>query len=434
VSPVTVSRALGLLAAEGVVVVRPGAGTFVAQRARPAGDEQGDTGWQSVPLGDRVVDASRLSVLLSPAPQGVISLGSGYVHPELMPTRALAAAFNRAIRKADVWERPPTAGLQRLRLWFANAVGGSVAADDVLVTNGGQAALSAAFRALLPPGSALLVESPTYLGALAVARAAGLRPVPVPLDRGGLQMEQLADAFAATAARAVYCQPTFQNPTGTTLSHERRTQLLEVAAAAGAFVIEDDFARWISDERAPVPLVSSDKEGRVVHVASLTKATSPNLRIGALIARGPVAERLRSIRMVDDFFTSRLLQEGALELVGNPSWRRHLAALSAALAARREALVRALESHAPEVRVTFVPEGGMHLWVRLPDGVDDTAVALAAERAGVLVTPGRPFFPAEPPAAFLRLSFAGAGDEREIEEGVRRLARAIRAGPSRSLD
>ena len=135
----------------------------------------------------------------------------------------------------------------------------------------------------------MLLESPTYIGAIAVARAARLRTVPVPTDEQGVQPDQLAAAFAATGARLFYCQPTFHNPTGTVLASHRRGQVLAAAREAGAFVIEDDFARWLSHERpAPPPLLADDTDGRVVHIASLTKATSPNLRVGALIARGPV--------------------------------------------------------------------------------------------------------------------------------------------------
>ena len=407
-------------------MTRPGAGTFVAEQRRPVDKASVDTNWQLVPLGDRFVDASRLATILRPAPEGVISLAAGYAHPQLMPMRALTSSVSRAARRPDVWERPPPAGIRRLREWFARTSGDALTADDVLITGGGQSALSAAFRALLPPGAPILVESPTYLGALAVGRAAGLRPVPVPVDEGGVQLDMLAEAFSATGARAFYCQPTFQNPTGAVLAPERRAELLAIASAAGAFVIEDDHARLLPHEHpAPPPLASIDQQGRVVYVASLTKPTSPNLRIGALIARGPIAERLRSLRVVDDFFPSRLLQEAALELVESSAWPRHLATLSSSLTARRRCVTAAVARELPLIQVPLVPRGGMHLWLRLPDGVDDTVVAEAAERSGVLVTPGRPCFAAEPPGAYLRLTFSGVAGLPEIEEGVRRLGSAF---------
>jgi DNA-binding transcriptional MocR family regulator len=169
-----------------------------------------------------------------------------------------------------------------------------------------------------------------------------------------------------------------------------------------------------------------DSDGRVIRIASLTKATSPNLRVGALIARGPVAERLRALRLVDDFFVPRLLQEAALELVSAPAWRAHLARLAAALAERRTALLAAVTDELPDVRVSRLPGGGLHLWSRLPDHVDDLALAAQARAAGVLVGPGRPYFSAEPPAPYLRLSFAAVRDVSDLRRAVHRLAKAMR--------
>ncbi len=426
VSPVTVSRALAGLRAEGVLVTRPGSGTYVAERRPPGPPDRLDTSWQTVALGDRTVDAASVAFLLAPEQAGAISLAGGYPHPSLLPGRALAAALGRAARRPDAGERPPVQGISGLRTWFARSTGSALGAEDVLITSGAQAALSAAFRAIVPAGCPVLVESPTYLGALGAARAGRISPVPVPTDGGGVRVDLLEAAFAATGARAVYLQPTYQNPTGTVLAAERRRQVLAVAREAGAFVIEDDYARWLEHERpAPPPLIAEDDDGRVVHIASLTKATSPNLRIGALIARGPVAERLRSLRVVDDFFVPRPLQEAALELVGAPAWRRHLSVLSNALAGRRAALLAALAEHLPEARAVRVPAGGLNVWIALPESVDDLLLAAAGREAGVLISPGRPYHAAEPPGPHARLSFAAAPHAAALEEGVRRLARAL---------
>jgi len=426
VSPLTVSRALADLSREGVLVTRPGTGTFTAEpQHRRAGDPAGYW-WQTVALGDRVVDTSGLSPLADP-PQadGVISLAAGYLHPSLMPQTALRAALARAARLPDALDRPPAAGLSGLRSWFAQAAAPGFDVRDVLITSGGQSALSAVFRALVPSGAPLLVESPTYPGALAVARAAGLRPVPVPADRDGLIPAHLAEAFGRTGAQALYCQPTYHNPTGAVLAAARRRDVLNAAATAGAFLIEDDFARWLPHAgQPPPPLLAGDDDGRVVYLTSLTKAASPSLRIGAIIARGPVADRLRAVRAVDDLFVARALQEAALDLVSRPSWPRHLRTLSQALSSRAATLAGAVSRLMPDVDV-LLPRGGMHLWARLPAGADDVAAAEAAHGAGVVVMPGRPFFPAEPPAPYLRLAFCGAASEAELVTAVRRLAEAV---------
>jgi DNA-binding transcriptional MocR family regulator len=426
VSPLTVSRALAELRREGVLVIRPGAGTFAAEPGSGRHAEPADYSWQTVVLAERAIDTAGVSPLADPPhPDRDISLATGYLHPSLMPLTALRSALTRAARSPDAWDRPPAAGLHGLRAWFAQAAGPGTDARDVLVTSGGQGALSAAFRALVPPGAPLLIESPTYPGALAAARAAGIRPVPVPTDQDGISPGHLAEAFARTGAQAMFCQPAYHNPTGAVLAAGRRQAVLGLAAAAGAFVIEDDCARWLSHgQRAPAPLLADDTDGRVVYLTSLTKAVSPSLRIGVLIARGPAASRLRALRAVDDMFISRPLQEAALELVTSPAWERHRKNLSQVLGRRAAALLSAVSRHLPAVSV-IRPAGGMHLWARLPRDTDDLEAAEAARRGHVIVMSGRPFFPAEAPAPYLRLAFSAAASEAELDAGIRRLAAAV---------
>ena len=434
VSPVTVSRALAQLAAEGLVVTRPGAGAFRAG-PRAAAPPVGDTSWQEVTLSadaaaelvPRTVDASGVLATLAAPPPGVVEFNGGYLHPSLQPERAMGAALSRAGRRPGAWSRPPVEGITELREWFARGIGGAITAAEVLITAGGQSALTTALRALAPPGAPVLVESPTYPGMLAIARAAGLRPVPVPMDADGVKPQLLADAFRASGARVFVCQPLFQNPTGAVLAPERRGEVLRIARAAGAFVVEDDFLRRLVHEDAgplPRPLAAEDPDGVVVHVNSLTKATSPSFRVGALAARGPVLERLRAIQVVDSFFVPRPLQEAALELVGSPAWPRHLRSVSAELKTRRDTMTAALRLRLPELALPHIPFGGYQLWLRLPDGTDESALVGGALRAGVSITPGRPYFSAEAPAGHVRLSFAAVGGTEEIGEGVRRLRAA----------
>ncbi|MFF5206276.1 PLP-dependent aminotransferase family protein [Streptosporangium sp. NPDC000396] len=424
VSPVTVSRALGQLAAEGRVVIRPGSGTYVAPAVTRTGDTA-DLSWQTVALGDRVVDDTEVTGLLTPPPDGVIPLTGGYLNPALRPSKALSAAASRALRRPDVWELPPLAGIPELRRWFAQEVGGDVTPSDALIVSGGQSALTHAFRALAAPGTPVLVETPAYPGALASARAAGLRATAVPMDRDGVRPELLAEAFAVTGARVFLCQPTLHNPTGATLPLERREQVLAIARAAGAFVIEDDYARYFTVAPAPPPMIALDAHGVVVHINSLTKVLSPNMRVAGVIARGPAARRLRASQVVESFFVSRPLQETALEFVGSPAWRRHLTALSAELTVRRDALAAALTAQMPAAEIHLVPRGGLHLWVRLPPDRDEETVVEAARRAGVLVSSGRIYYPAEPPGPRIRVTHSAAVHLPELAEGVRRLAAAL---------
>jgi DNA-binding transcriptional MocR family regulator len=428
VSPVTVSRALALLVGEGLLETRPGSGTFVLDRPRTRGPAA-DLSWQAATLGDRRITAEGLSPLLEPpSVDGTISLATGYLHSSLMPTRILANAWARAARLPDAFDRAPVEGLSGLRAWFVTHAtpGAGLEPRDALITPGGQSAITVAIRALVPAGEPLLVESPTYPGVLAIAHAAGVRPVPVPTDAAGVSPEHLADALERTRARAVYIQPTFSNPTGAVLAPGRRGEVLAAARAANAFVIEDDFARWLGHgTRVAPPLIEDDRDGHVIYITSLTKATAPSLRIAVMIARGAVTERLKVLRVVDDLYVSRPVQEAALELVTNRGWDRHRRALADALSGRAEAMMLGLRRHLPTCTVATRPSGGMHVWVALPGHLDDVEVAQAARRAGVLVNPGRAFFPAEPPGPYLRLTFAATPDLTVLDQGLERLGGAI---------
>ena len=409
--PATVQRAIASLAARGLVEARPGRGTFVAPRsaAPPA-----DPSWQTVALGARAIDADALEGLLRPPAPGAYVLSSGYLPPELQPTAALGAALARAARRPGAWDRVPLEGLSGLRTYFATAVGAAV--GDVLICSGAQAGLAAAMRGLAAPGGPVIVEAPTYLGALAVARAQGLEPVPVPADDRGIRPDLLAEALERTGARLVYLQPHLANPHGATLAPARREQVLEAARQANAFVLEDDAFRELAFTAAPPPLFAEDPDGHVVHLRSLTKAAAPGLRISAAVARGPALARLRAARIVEDLYVPGPLQEAALEFVGAPAWQSHLRKTRRVLRERRDALAAALG----DLRPARLPDGGMNLWVPLPPGSDDREIAARAAAAGVVVSPGRPFFAAEPSGPHLRLTFAAEPPER-LAEAVRRL-------------
>ena len=423
-SPVTVAAAVRQLAAAGVVEARPGKGTFVAPRS-PFGGAAADLSWQTVALGAQPGGSADMQALLALPPAGAIPLSGGYLHPDLQPTAALGAALARAARQPAAWERGPVEGRADLRAWFAREAGGRLRADDLVICPGGQAALSSALRSLAAAGETLLVESPTYLGALAAARATGLRVVPVPTDADGVLPAQLEAAFARTGARLFYCQPLHHNPTGAGLAAHRRAEVLSAVRAADAFLIEDDYARDLTiDGEAPPPLAAEDPDGHVIYLRSLTKSAAPGLRIAAIGARGPAGARLRAARLLDDFFVAGPLQQAALEFLTAPAWARHRRALRTALRERRSALLTALHPHAPALIPATVPRGGLHLWAPLPPGADDVEVTAAAAAEGVVVFPGRPWYAAEPPGAYLRLTYAAAPPD-QMDEAVRRLARAL---------
>jgi DNA-binding transcriptional MocR family regulator len=422
-SPATVQRLLAGLARRGLVVTQPGSGTFTAAR-RPAG-LSADVTWQTSALGSRPGLGADLERLVEPPPPGSIGLASGFLDARLQPSGLLAAAGSRAARRPQGWSRLPASGLPELRAHFAAETGAALTDQHVLITTGGQAALSAVFRHLCGPGDPLIVDSPTYLGALAAARAAGLTLVPVPGDRDGVLPDALADAFARTGARLAYLQPRYANPAGSVLAPERREAVLDAAARAGAFILEDD---WMRDfdlgAPSPPPLVSQDDDGHVIYLRSVSKPVAAGLRIAGLAARGPALTRLRRGRLSDDLFVAPILQHVALDVLTAPGWHRHLASVRRVLRERRDALVTAISAELPGCQLDLIPAGGLHLWLRLPEHCDDAGVADIAAVRGVTVNAGRASFPGEPPGPYLRLSYA-AEEPAALRRGTEILAGII---------
>ena len=425
-SPATVQRMLADLARRGLVVTRPGSGTFTAARRRAV--PAADVSWQTLALGSRAGLGPDLERLVEPSPPDTLAMASGFLDERLQPLGLLAAAASRAARRPQGWSRLPSQGLPELRSHFASETGGSMTAENVLITSGGQAALSAVFRHLCAPGDPVIVESPTYVGALAAARAAGLTLVPVPGDRHGVLPDALADALARTGARLAYLQPRYANPAGSVLAPDRRGAVLAAAARHGAFLLEDD---WMRDfdlaQPSPPPLASMDDHGHVIYLRSLSKPVAAGLRVAGLAARGPVLARLRRGRISGDLFVAPVLQQVALDVLTAPGWNRHMGGVRRILRERRDALVLAIRDLLPGCELEAVPAGGVHLWLRLPEAFPDADVAAAAAARGLAVSPGRACFPGEPPGSFLRLSYA-AEEAPSLIRGIKIIAEIL--GPS----
>ncbi|GAA1080047.1 aminotransferase-like domain-containing protein [Tsukamurella spumae] len=428
VSPVTVQQALRSLTSLGVVETRPGVGTFVRteRAARPV-----DLGWQTAALGASGRRTPAAPTALQPFDGDAIGLHSGYPARELLPERLVRPALARAARSEALMGRPPVAGLPELRSWFAAELAaqtptgtGPAGARDVVVTPGSQGALLTAFRALVGAGRPLVMESPTYWGAILAAEQAGVEVFPVPSGPSGPDPDVVRRVLAETGARAFYAQPAFASPTGAVWDPDRAGHILAAVRDAGAFLIEDDYARDFGIDAAPVPLATRDDSGHVVYIRSLSKSVAPAVRVAAVIARGPARDRILADTQADAMYVSGVLQAVALDVVTQPAWRTHLRRLGRQLGDRRDLLLRSLREHAPDVGVDAVPRGGLALWARLPDDVDLAAVVDRCRRDGLVVGPGDEWFPAEPTGNHLRLAYAGPQPER-FPEAARILAAAV---------
>jgi len=357
-----------------------------------------------------------------------ISFARGVPAPELLPVQDLADCARAAVERdgPTVLNYGPVAGYLPLREWVAERHG--VEPAQVLVTNGSLQGLSLLAGLLLEPGSRLLVEGPTYDRALHIAARHRAEPVPVPMDDEGLD----PDALELPAA-FLYTIPTFQNPTGRTLSLERRRRLAELAAGGELLVVEDDPYQLVRFGGETLPTIYELAGGTgVIHSFSFSKIVSPGLRVGYLVATAELIARLDALAVQTYLAPSFLAQATVLEFLRRGLLEPNVERVSAGLRERRDAMLESLERELPEGSSWSRPEGGYFVWLDFPAGTDAVALAAQAEQAGVVFVKGTDFFPAGAgggSSARLAYSFVSPDD---VRAGVARLAgllRELRAAP-----
>jgi 2-aminoadipate transaminase len=355
----------------------------------------------------------------------VISLAGGLPAAETFPAAALAEAF------ADVLATDPgalqystTEGYLPLRAWAAERHG--VEVERVLVTHGSQQGLDLVARAIIEPGATVALADPGYVGAIQALRLAGARLVSVPSDVDGLDVEALADRLRrGERPVVVYVVANFNNPTGATLSLERRTALAGLADRYGFVIVEDDpygELRW----RGPsLPSIATFSD-RVVTLGTVSKIVCPGLRIGFVVAPGPLAQALVLVKQAVDLHTSSLSQRAVHRVVTTPGFMAaQLDRLRPLYRDRCAALVQALEAELPGRLEFNAPAGGMFVWGRFVDAVDTQALLPRAVQQGMAYVPGQAFAVDTDHRHALRLSFATV-TPAQLSEGVRRLAHALR--------
>jgi 2-aminoadipate transaminase len=362
---------------------------------------------------------------------GVISFAGGLPAPELFDASGLRAAFAAVLSgpaAGRALQYSTTEGDPALRSALAARLtdrGLATTAEQLLVTSGSQQALTLVATVLLEPGDAVLVEEPSYLAALQAFQLAGAEVVPVPCDDHGLDPDAVAALAARHGARLLYTVPTFQNPTGRTLPLARRTALVEVAARAGLWVLEDDPYGELRYAGEPEPALASlpGAEDRVLALSTLSKVAAPGLRIGWVRAPETLRRPLTVAKQAADLHSSTVDQAAAARWLAVVDLEAHLRVLREAYGARRDALLGGLAAALPPGSVHNRPEGGMFVWARLPDGWDADRLLRRALERDVAFVPGAPFFAGPPDRATLRLSFT-AHPPAEIAEGLRRLRAA----------
>ncbi|MGQ9553780.1 MAG: MocR-like pyridoxine biosynthesis transcription factor PdxR [Anaerolineae bacterium] len=435
VNRTTVVNAYRELAADGLIAGHVGQGTLVLGIA-PRQEEESSF---SVPLAwtglirsrPRESSLARRVATLS-VQEGIISLAAGTSDPLPSPYLHLERAIKRvlAVGSQELLEDSPAEGLPSLRVELARRLAlngcGKVSPRQVFVLSGSQQGLYLVAQLLLQPGDAVLVESPTYLGALEVFHAVGARLVGVPLDEWGMQVEAAERLLAHAGVRLIYTIPNFQNPTGSTLSGERRKRLLSLAQRYQVPILEDDlYGDFSYGASPPAPIRALDANGYVLYLGSLSPLLGSGLRLGWLLVPPAVTEPLLALRQAMDLHPNNFVQAVVRELIADGSLEAHLEWVRRVYARRRDAIVSALQQHMPAEVRWHNPEGGFFIWCSLPEPLTGRQLLEEAAATGVVFVPGELFFPNGNGERFLRLNFAHLPEE-DVEEGVRRLASALR--------
>lgn len=430
----TVVRAFEELSAMGVITSTVGRGTFIAARplhkAEHAPPLAPGLSWGRL-LSKRLESATlaRVDRLAPAAASGdVIQLHRMQPSPELLPTELFRRSMEHVLRtsKGRSLGYAPREGLPALRQQIAeglSADGVPVRAEDVLITSGSQQALDLLARAFIDPGDGVILEAPSYSGAINVFAASGATLYGVPWDDQGPDLAFL-DQPAVRTAKAFYLMPNCRNPTGTTVTEARRDEILRWSRATGVPLIEDDYGADINLDETPPPAALRARDPDVLYMGTFSKKLIPALRVGYLVCPAAIRPRLVSLKHAADLGTSLLLQAALSEFLDRGYLRAHLKKTLAAYRARRDALEEALEEHMPTGVEWSHVERGVLLWLRLPRRTDPEAVYRAAERRGVLVTPGNLSSPSDISVPGLRLTFCAEPPER-LREGARRLAQAV---------
>lgn len=374
------------------------------------------------------------AILQAAADPKIISFAGGLPAPELFPVNEMKAAVDKVFEEhgQEAMQYGAAKGVIALREVIQQHVkekeNVDSELDNVLVTTGSEQALDLVGKAFVDPGDTVLVEQPTYLCALDVFRSYGANFASVEMDEDGMKMDALEEALKANPnTKLIYTVPNFQNPTGRTMTEERRKQLAELAEKYDVYVLEDNPYGEIRFAGQHVPAVKSfDKSGHVFYMSTFSKTLAPGFRLGWLVADKAVVNKLTVLKQSADLHTDNLAQFAVAQFFADNDVDAHVKEISALYGKRKDLMLEGIKKYFPEGVKYTDPEGGMFLWVEVP-GVDDT-VELFKEclEHDVAFVPGDPFFAGEVQPGAFRLNYSNMKED-QIEVGLKRLGAALTA-------
>ncbi len=359
----------------------------------------------------------------------IISFAGGLPSPATFPVEHMKATFDKVLSTQGkvALQYGPTDGYGPLREWIANSLStdsAKIVPEQVLMVSGSQQGLDLLGKVLIDEGSKILVETPSYLGALQAFSVYGPQFESVPTDDHGL----VSDAVASVGqgARLLYALPNFQNPTGRTLSLERRIALVETCSRLGLPLIEDDPYGALSYRGEPLPKMLTMNPNGVIYMGSFSKVLTPGIRLGYVVAPQPLIRKLEQAKQAADLHTAQLTQMVVYEAIKDGFLAQHIPSIRKLYSDQCQAMLSALTEFFPSSVTWTKPEGGMFIWITLPKHIDSMQLLDEAVAQNIAFVPGAPFYANNPEKNTLRLSFVTVSPEK-IREGVERLGKLIAA-------
>lgn len=422
VSLVTVVKAYQKLEHDGFITSVQGKGTFIRKtKIEEAKKKEGTSSYDWQLSVQDYLPRSQFA-RFHQVPEK-IHLSSSMIDPGLLPNRYLEQEIYRMFSEnpkvlSQYGEIQGDKALRQAMVEYLQRIDVPTSPDNILVTSGSQQGIDLIARTFIGPGDVVVMEAPTYPGAIDVFRGRGAAILTVPVDSDGMRVDLLQNLCDKYKPKIIYTVPTFHNPTGVLMPTKRRRQILEIAKSTQCLVVEDDpWSEIYFDRKPPATMKNLDKDGHVIYLKGLSKILAPGCRIGILAATGSIFKRLLAAKANTDLGSPLLTQKAIIPFITSKRMMDHLKKLRTALKIRRDLVLKILSRHSPEEVSWFIPKGGLNLWLTLPSWINTDNLLIEAKKEQITFLPGSACYPTEQENHHLRISFSYM-NEQQLEQGV----------------
>lgn len=429
VSLVTAVKAYQQLEQEGFITSIQGKGTFVKEKIKAEEERKEETlsfDWQ-ISVQDYLPRSQFARFHMVPEK---IHLSSSMIDPGLLPNRFLEQEIHKMLSDnprilSQYGEIQGDVELRKALYEYLKGLGVPATPENILVTSGSQQGIDLIARTFVGPGDVVVMEAPTYPGAIDVFRGRGATILSVPVDKDGMRIDILQNLCDKHKPKIIYTIPTFHNPTGTVMTPKRRRQLLDIAQSIQCLIIEDDPCNEIYfNKKPPASIKNMDHNGHVIYLKGLSKTLAPGCRIGLLVASGSIFNRLLAAKANTDLGSPLLTQKAILRFINSKRMMDHLIKLRTALRIRRDLVLELLSQHSPDGVSWVIPEGGLNLWLSLPSWMDSNHLLIEAKKQQLTFLPGSACSPVEQENHHLRVSYSYMNEEL-LTQGITTLCNIL---------